>query len=115
MTLVYLTISLLNKNINTRRALFIFSILPVFIVSQLLSGFTVNKIQRVRSNRIISELEKIKFEKGIFPKKYDLIAGIKYIKMKDNEHFVIKYSRGFMVTEKYSSEKKNWRSYGWND
>ncbi len=114
-TLIYLIISLINENIDTGKALFIFSILPIFIISQIVSGFTVDKIQRVRSNRIISELEQIKSENGILPKKYDLIAGIEYIRMKDNEHFVIKYSRGFMVTEKYESENKNWKSYGWND
>lgn len=114
-TLIYLIISLINENIHTGKALFIFSILPIFIISQIVSGFTVDKIQRVRSNRIISELKQIKSENGILPEKYDLIAGIEYIKMKDNEHFVIKYSRGFMVTEKYESKNKNWKSYGWND
>ncbi|XMO86646.1 hypothetical protein AAFN75_17815 [Algibacter sp. AS12] len=114
-TLIYLIISLINENISTSKALFIFSILPIFIISQIVSGFTVDNIQRVRSNRIISELEQIKSEKGILPEKYDVIAGIEYIRMKDNEHFVIKYSRGFMVTEKYESENKNWKSYGWND
>jgi hypothetical protein len=114
-TLIYLIISLIDENTDTRKALFIFSILPIFIISQIVSGFTVDKIQRVRSNRIISELEQIKSENGILPEKYDLIAGIEYIRMKDNEHFIIKYSRGFMVTEKYESENKNWKSYGWND
>jgi hypothetical protein len=49
------------------------------------------------------------------PDEYDLIGGIEYFRMKDKEHFVIKYSRGVMVNEKYDSEIKNWRSYGWND
>jgi hypothetical protein len=114
-TLTYLIMSLLNKKRNTGKALFIFLILPIFILSQIISGFTVDKIQRLRSNRVISELEKIKSKNEILPEKYELIAGIEYIKMKDNEHFTIKYSRGFMVTEKYDSKNKNWRSYGWND
>ena len=115
LTLIYLIISLLNKNLNTQNSLFLFSILPIFIISQLTSCFIVDKIQRLRSNYIITEIEKLKSETGILPEKYDLIAGIEYIKMKDIEHFVIKYSSGFMVTEKYNSENKNWRSYGWND
>ena len=114
-TLTYLIMSLLNKNLNIRKALFVFSILPTFIISQIASGFTVDKIQRLRSNRIITEIEKLRSETGILPEKYDVVAGIEYIKMKDNAHYVIKYSRGFMVTEKYDSENKNWRSYGWND
>ncbi len=80
-----------------------------------LSGFTVDKIQRLRSNRIITEIEKLKSETGNLPEKYNLTAGIEYIKIKDEEHFVIKYSRGFMVTEKYQSKYNHWRSYGWND
>ena len=114
-TLIYLIISLLTKNANTQKALFVFSMLPVFILSQLLSGFTVDKIQRLRSNRIISEIEKIKSETGNLPEKYELFGGIDYIKIKGEESFVIEYSRGFMVTEKYQSKYNHWRSYGWND
>jgi len=114
-TLIYLIVSLLNKKLNNRKEIFIFSILPIFIISQLISGFTVEKIQRLRSNHIISEIEKIKTETGIFPEKYDLVMGIEYIRMKNKDSFVIKYSRGFMVTEKYDSKNKNWKSYGWND
>jgi hypothetical protein len=114
-TLIYLIASLLNEKMNFYKALFAFSILPTFIVSQIISGFSVDKTQRFRSNQIIAELEKVKFETGILPEQYDLVTGIEYIKMKDDEHFVIEYSRGFMVTEKYNSESKNWESYGWND
>jgi hypothetical protein len=114
-TLIYLIISLLNKNLNTQKALFVFSILPIFVLSQLLSSFTVDKIQRIRSNRIITEIEKLKSETGNLPENYALNAGIEYIKINGEENFVIKYSRGFMVTEKYESKYKHWRSYGWND
>jgi len=98
-TSIYLTVSILNKKLNSRKAIFIFSILPIFIISQLLSGFTVDKIQRLRSSHIISEIEKIKTETGMIPEKYDLELGIEYIKMKNKNSFVIEYSRGFMVTE----------------
>lgn len=114
-TLIYLIISLLNKNLNYRKAIFVISILPIFIFTQIISGFTVNKIQRLRSNRIITEIEKFKSKNGVLPENYPITAGIEYIKTKDKKHFEIKYSRGFMVTEKYDSENKIWRSYGWND
>lgn len=114
-TLIYLIISLLNKNLNTQKSLFVFSILPIFVSSQLLSSFTVDKIQRIRSNRIITEIEKLKSETGNLPENYALNAGIEYIKINGEENFIIKYSRGFMVTEKYESKYNHWRSYGWND
>ena len=115
MSLIWLIVSFLNKNLNSQKALFIFSILPIFLFSQILSGFTVDKIQKFRSIRIISEIERLKFENGILPNKFELIAGIHYTKKKNKEHFRIEYSRGFMITKKYDSENKKWKSYGWND
>ena len=114
-TLAWLIVSLFSKNLNRRNALFAFSILPIFLASQLLSGFAVAEIQKLRSNRIIAEIEKLKTETGSLPDTYSTTAGIEYILMKNKQHFVIKYSRGFMVTEKYRSENKEWRSHGWND
>ncbi|MFT5617735.1 MAG: hypothetical protein ACI85I_000960 [Arenicella sp.] len=112
---VYLAISLFRKDLGSKKALFMFSIIPFFALSQIASGFTVDKVQRLRSNRIIAELEKTNSETGVLPEKHDLIAGIEYIKMKNSKSFVIQYSRGFMVMEKYDSEYKHWRGYGWND
>lgn len=114
-TLIYLIVSLLNKQMNFRKALFAFSILPTFILAQILAGFSVDKIQRFRSKKIITELEKIKNETGVLPEQYELIAGLKYTRLNDQEHFKLEYSRGFMVTEKYYSDNGNWKSYGWND
>ena len=114
-TLIYLMISLLNRNKSKRKAIFIFSLLPIFIISQLVSVFTIDRTQRFRSKKIIEEIEKIKNETGDFPKQYDISNGIKYLKSKDNNRFIIEYSRGFMVTEKYDSKNKMWKSYGWND
>jgi hypothetical protein len=114
-TLIYLIVSLLNKQMDFRKALFTFSILPTFILAQFLAGFSVDKIQRLRSNQIIADLEQIKNETGVLPEQYELIAGIKYTRMNDQEHFKLEYSRGFMVTEKYYSDNGNWKSYGWND
>ncbi len=114
-TLIYLIVSLLNKQMDSRKALLAFSILPTFILAQLLAGFSVDKIQKFRSNQIITDLEQIKNETGILPEHYELIAGIKYTRLNDKEHFKLEYSRGFMVTEKYYSDIGNWKSYGWND
>ena len=114
-TLIYLIVSLLNKQMNSRKALFVFSILPTFILVQILAGFSVDKIQRFRSEKVITELEKIKNETGVLPEQYELIAGLKYTILNDQEHFKLEYSRGFMVTEKYYSDNGNWKSYGWND
>lgn len=114
-TLIYLIVSLLNKQMNSRKALFAFSILPTFILVQILAGFSVDKIQRFRSEKVITELEKIKNETGVLPEQYELIAGLKYTILNDQEHFKLEYSRGFMVTEKYYSDNGNWKSYGWND
>ena len=114
-TLIYLIVSLLNKQMDSRKALFTFSILPTFILAQILAGFSVDKIQRYRSKKVITEIEKIKKETGVLPEKYELIAGLKYTRLNDQEHFKLEYSRGFMVTEKYYSDNGNWKSYGWND
>lgn len=114
-TLIYLIVSLLNKQIDSGKAFFTFSILPTFILAQLLAGISVDKIQRLRSNQIISDLEQIRIETGNLPEQYETIAGIKYTRLNEEEHFKLEYSRGFMVTEKYYSKNGNWKSYGWND
>jgi|GEM_PF-1890988 len=114
-TLIYLIVSLLNKQMDSHKAMFVFCILPTFILAQLLAGFTIDKIQRFRSNYIIAKLEQIKNETGVLPEQYELLAGIKYKRLDDKKHFILEYSRGFMVTEKYHSENENWKSHGWND
>lgn len=113
--LIWWIVSLLIKGMDSRKALFAFLIIPTFILAQLLAGFSVDKLQRYRSRLIIAELEQIHNETGALPERYDLVAGIKYTRMRNQKHFLIEYSRGFMVTEKYYSETGNWKSYGWND
>ena len=110
-SLIFLIISLLNKKYKTQNKLFVFSIFPIFIIAQIVSSVTVNKIQRFRSNLIITEIEKIKSETGNLPEKKEIIGGIDYIKIKESENYVIKYSRGFAVDEKYYSENNKWISY----
>lgn len=112
-TSIFLIISLINNYSQSYKAFFIFLLLPTFILSQFASAFVVGKIQKFRGEQIVIEIEKIKNETGFFPKKYELILGMKYVK--DREHFELQYSRGFMVKEIYDSKSKEWKSYGWND
>ena len=89
--------------------------LPVFIIAQIVSVYVVNESQRFRSNNIIEELEMQKKQTGSYPLQSEYIFGIEYFLIDEGKNFVIKYSRGFLVTEKYYSEQKKWRSCSWND
>jgi hypothetical protein len=113
-TLIHLINSLIIKS-NFRKAIFIFSLLPIFISSQLLSGASVGKAQRFRSKYFIADLERINNEKGDFPTEFEPSWGITYRKVKNERAFLLEYSRGFMVTEKYDSRLTEWRNNGWND
>ncbi|MFC5271666.1 hypothetical protein [Adhaeribacter terreus] len=105
-TTIYLVVALLNKNFSKDKALFIFSILPIFISSQFMVGFTVDKVQKIRSESIIKEIEEIRNKTGKLPEHYSSVRGIDYQKLRENNNFIVSYSRGFMVTEKYESESK---------
>lgn len=108
-TLIMLIFTLFKKNRNRRDAIFTFLIIPIFVLSQFFSGFIVDKIQRIRCESLINEIEK-KTEN--LPENYDLSFGIEYKKLKHNRGFELKYSKGFLVTEIYNSENKSWTSYG---
>jgi hypothetical protein len=88
---------------------------PLFILGQILSTWTVNKIQRFRSELVIKEIEGIVSLTNQIPNDYHTTYGIEFSKLQTDNQFVIKYSRGFMTTEVYSSEQKTWRSQGWSD
>jgi len=112
---LYLLICIFIKTIWTKKAMLIFSIVPVFIISQFISAFVVDKIQRLRSERVIKEIKQINKDSGEFPEQYEISIGITYKKLDKGDRFKISYSRGFMVTEKYYSDINKWKSYGWND
>jgi hypothetical protein len=114
-TFIYLIVSFFKKNINSNTALFSFSIIPIFVLTQLLSGYSVDKIQRNRSENIINEIQEIRKITGAYPVNYRSPLGIDYELSKDKNSFVLSYSRGFMVTEKYDSKNDEWKDYGWND
>lgn len=114
-SLIYWFVSIFNEKLNSKNAFYFFLIVPVFILSQLFSGFMVDKIQLFRSDRIIAEIEKQHKTTNEYPEQYDISLGITYELLDNGDRFKISYSRGFMVTEKYYSDIKNWKSYGWND
>ncbi len=114
-TLIFLILSLIYKKANTQAAIFIFSILPTFLLAQLLAVLTIDRFQRIRSQILIEKVEKYKTDNGDFPSAYSTSLGIHYEKLKDEKGFTIEYSRGFRVREKYHSSLKRWKSYGWTD
>ncbi|RDC64235.1 hypothetical protein AHMF7616_02847 [Adhaeribacter pallidiroseus] len=67
LTLVYLLLNFFIGNTNTNKVLFIFSILPTFIVSQIFAVFVVDKVQRFRSEEIIQKVHQIKNSQGAAP------------------------------------------------
>jgi hypothetical protein len=103
-----------DRNKLKKYILSIFSI-PIFIAAQFISNWTVDNIQRHRSELIIEEIADIKSQNGQIPPDYKGTFGIKFLKLKDKNEFKLSYSRGFMVTENYYSKDNSWRSQGWND
>ena len=87
-------------------------IIPLLLFTQVITGFVVDKIQNCRSERIINLLEK---NNENYPDSFNTSLGIEYKKAINENQFELKYSRGFMVDEKYNSKNKMWKSYGWND
>lgn len=113
-SVLILLVNIINnkkKNFFSKETTKIAFVLPIFIFSQILSSFIVDKIQRFRSNLIISKIQNKEIEISSTPKRN---IGIEYQKLKNND-FVIKYGRGFFVTEIYYDSEKEWKSYGWND
>lgn len=113
--ILYLLFCIFIKTIRTKRTMLVFSIIPIFIISQFISAFTVDKIQKLRSEYVIKEIKQINKDTGEFPEQYAIRLGITYKTLDGGERFKISYSRGFMVTEKYYSDMDKWKSYGWND
>ena len=103
-----------DRNKLKKYILSIFSI-PIFIAAQFISNWTVDNIQRHRSELIIEEIADIKSQNGQIPHDYKGTFGIKFLTLKDKNEFKLSYSRGFMVTENYYSKDNSWRSQGWND
>ncbi|MBW8521790.1 hypothetical protein K0U91_04835 [Chryseobacterium chendengshani] len=66
-----------NIKVFKLRSTKIIIILPVFLFIQMLSTYSVDKIQKLRSEQIITKLEN---SKNIYPNSLDTTFGIKYNK-----------------------------------
>jgi len=108
---MYFTGGLLFKRLRRKSGLFLACIMPTLVASQIITTFTIGKIQRFRSDLLIAEIEStpttLTDSRGGF--------GIEVVKDVDSGSFKISYSRGFMVKEVYDSRVKSWKSLGWND
>lgn len=112
---IYWIVTLFNQKLNSSKSFYFFSIIPLFVLTQLFSVFSVDRIQLMRSKKVIKSVEKKIKVDGIIPDTFDTRFGIEYKKSERDNMYEIIYSRGFMVTERYNSNTKKWRSYGWND
>ena len=101
-----------KKNVFKQNLTLYALIIPIFLTSQIISTFFIDKIQRFRSEKIISKLEENQSE---YPKTLNSNFGIKYMKLKNENTFELEYNRGFFVREVYQSKDKKWESFGWND
>ena len=108
---VLIIINSISKNKKISDSIISF-LIPIFIATQITSTFLVDKF---RSESLIEELHLIQKQKKKLPENIETPTGIKYHKIKGEETFVISFSRGFLITEKYYSDEDKWRSYGWND
>jgi hypothetical protein len=113
-SLIYLVASLFSRTMRSKNALYIACLVHVFIVSQFISTYAVDKIQRYKAELLIKEIESVTAVGGP-PHNYDTSFGIEFQKLDNQGNFKISYSRGFMVREVYNSNVKSWKSYGWND
>ena len=111
---VLIIINSISKNKKISDSIISF-LIPIFIATQITSTFLVDKLQKFRSESLIEELHLIQKQKKKLPENIETPTGIKYHKIKGEETFVISFSRGFLITEKYYSDEDKWRSYGWND
>ncbi|KFC22455.1 hypothetical protein IO90_05845 [Chryseobacterium sp. FH1] len=100
-----------KKEVFKKKSTVLLPLLPIFLTSQLISTFTVDRIQRFRSDIIIKKIEGKEIAITLTP---TANFGIEYHKLKNNS-FVIQYYRGFLISEKYDNEEKKWKSYGCND
>ena len=101
-----------RRKIFKQNSTFFIFIIPVFLFSQIVSVFVINKIQKLRSEVV---LEKLKEDYKVFPNSINTSFGIKYQKLESANEFKLEYNRGFMVREIYFSNKNKWESFGWND
>ncbi|MCW3161797.1 hypothetical protein [Chryseobacterium oryctis] len=101
-----------KKEIFNQSSMKLILVIPIFLLCQIVSSFTVNKIQKIRCEKIITKLQK---RSENFPETLETNFGIEYKKSKFSNNYELKYETGFFVREIFSSENRDWKSYGWND
>ncbi|HEY5746641.1 MAG TPA: hypothetical protein VIU12_11230 [Chryseolinea sp.] len=112
-SLIYLTAGYFLG--HSKHTLYMACLIPLFIVSQLISTYVVPKIQRARAEMSIEEIESALTTTGRVPDHYCAPFGIKFQRLDGLNDFEISYSSGFLVREVYEGRLKSWKSYGWND
>ncbi|HLN95229.1 MAG TPA: hypothetical protein VK183_06310 [Flavobacterium sp.] len=108
-------VCLVKKNSDWKKALFLAALVPLFMVSQLMSAEFVTFVQRYRSEKAIAQIEKLNLSTGRYPASYDIGIGITYQHHLKKNQYTIRYSGGFLVSEYYDSQIKKWERLGWND
>jgi len=116
--LFVLFFGLISKNRKQKKySLLILNVIILFISTQLLSAYSVNKFQKHRCKKLISNLEIYKIEHKCYPESLSNelnIKGIEYTLL-TCEEYKLEFERGFLVREVFTNKNKIWNSYGWND
>ena len=81
-----------KRNTFSKRSSLIVFVIPLFLLPQLGSVFLVSKIQRIRSENIISKIEN-NIES---PNYIDTTFGLKFLKTENENKYIIEYKRGFL-------------------
>lgn len=113
--IIALIVSFFNKKLNILTVLYYAGLIPVFVASQLVSTKTVNTIQKSRCDKFITVIEEHIQLEGDIPDRFETGFGIVYEKTEYENKYTLSYNRGFEITEKYDSSRKEWHSFGWND
>jgi len=113
MCLLLLPVALISKNKKGIKILGLStSLIILFISSQLLSSYTVEKYQKYRCNKLINELETFKNTNNYYSENLRKpIKGVKYSLLKKNE-YELSFECGFFVTEIFYSKQGKWERHG---
>lgn len=115
-SILIVIIGLISKGFKFLRKPFVkyFLIIPIFIVSQIVSILIVREIQLFRINENAKELNEIKSQTNDYPFQFEKGFGLNYKRFSENE-FELSFDGGFLVREIYNSKTKETERFGWND
>jgi len=113
MCLLLLPVALISKNKKGIKILGLStSLIILFISSQLLSSYTVEKYQKYRCNKLINELETFKNTNNYYPEHLRKpIKGVKY-SLLEKDGYELSFECGFFVTEIFYSKQGKWERHG---